>query len=114
MASYIIKREIAITRQEGDTGSVEILVPKVVPLAGCELSFQVYDRTNKVVLRKDDDDWTREDADTHVKVSCELDRADTLNKPGTHWWELFVVGTDTHLTIGKGNFIVLPRKSKSV
>ena len=103
MASYIIKQEITIERQEGDTSDLEILVPEVLDMATYEPTFYVIDRAKNKLITKLPADFVI-DGQT---ITTNFAIGDTAGKVGKYRWQLEISnGTNTY-TIGRGNFVII-------
>lgn len=106
MASFLIKREFELVRQEGDYADVSFVVPDVLELvAGSTAKFQVSASTGRVMISKDM-------TVNGQNLSAVLDPADTKGKAGKHRWELQVIIDNKPYTIGRGNFEIKPESIK--
>ena len=103
MTTYLIAREIPITRQEGDVADIVITVPAVLSLVGKKVRFQVRDINGRVIMDKKDAGLT---IDGQV-ISIPLYPDDTTRRAGKHRWELEVSDDNGPITIGKGPFIII-------
>lgn len=102
MATYLIKREFELVRQEGDYADVSFVVPDVLELIeGSTAKFQVLASTGRVIINKDV-------TVNGQNISVVLEPADTKGKPGRHRWELQVTIDNKPYTIGRGNFEIKP------
>lgn len=102
MATYLISREITITRQEGDAADVVVTVPATLSMTGKTARFQVRDSGNRVIINKED-----EIAIVGQGITILLDPEDTARHSGRHRWELEVRDANGPITIGRGDFIIV-------
>jgi len=125
MATFIVDETITITRKEGNTADIEILLGEEMELEGNEVVMQVYDKTNRLVFEKTNADWTRDDYTANPDdpadfsgtiIRCLLSREDTNNKPGNHFFELYLTNAkrNPHYIIAEGPFVILPNRSKTL
>jgi hypothetical protein len=105
MATYLIKREITITRQEGDTADVVIVVPDVIDMGNYEAHFSVKDNSRRTVMNKETGNGTAYVSGQTITIP--LAATDTKNKPGKHRWELQLTNETEVITIGRGNFVIV-------
>ena len=103
MTTYLIAREITITRQEGDLADIVITVPAVITLVGKTVRFQVRDINGRVIMDKKDAGVSIADQ----VISIPLYPDNTLRRAGKHRWELEVSDSDGPITIGKGPFVII-------
>jgi hypothetical protein len=103
MPTYLIGKEIAITRQEGDVADIVVTVPDILSMDGKTARFQVRDAGNRMIINKDQ---TGIDIDGQI-ITIELQPADTSKKSGKYRWELEVADDDGPITIGRGNFDIV-------
>ena len=103
MATYLIAREITITRQEGDVADIVITVPAALSMTARTPVFQVRDTSNRAIINKTTPAIT---VQAQV-INIPLLPADTKGKPGKHRWELQVTDTNGPVTIGRGNFEII-------
>ncbi len=104
MATYLIKREISITRQEGDTAEVTIIVPEVINMQNYNARFTVKNNSRRSLIDK-----KSQDGDiiiTGQTITVPLLVADTKGKSGKHSWELEISSTNDVFTIGRGIFMI--------
>jgi len=101
--SYIIKNEIEIRRQEGDTGNITIIIPEQIDLDGMVPILHVVDRKLNTIFKKEDSDWSINDQ----TISCSLLPTDTRGKSGNHKWELQLQSLNEVITVGRGNFLII-------
>jgi hypothetical protein len=104
MTTYLIKAQITITRQEGDTADIVITVPALLSMTGYEAQFKVYNTAGQAVLSKASPATITVDGQI---ITIPLLAADTKGKPGTHKWELQIAKTGSVITIGKGQFVIV-------
>lgn len=105
MATYLIKSEKTITRQEGDSADLGIIVPEALPLtAPVSAKFVVKDVTGRTLITK-----TSPDAITisGQNITLAFQPSETKSKSGTHRWELEITTAGNTYTIGRGNFIIM-------
>lgn len=102
MATYLISREIAIVRQEGDAADIAVTVPAELSMTGKTARFQVRDSGNRVIINKDD-----EIAIVGQAITIVLAPDDTARHAGNHRWELEVSDANGPITIGRGNFTIV-------
>ena len=105
MATYLIKREITITRQEGDTADVVIVVPEVINMENYNARFAVKDNIGKTVFEKKSEN--SEMTITGQTITIPLLVADTKKKAGKHRWELQITNENEVITIGRGFFVIV-------
>ncbi len=109
--------EQTITRQEGNTGTLEFTVPKTVMAddpsvtADTDLYFVVY-RAGEKQFEKDT--WTVTDDTTRWEVVAEMEESDTLGIKGTNRWELWLVTAAKNERIGAGDFEIVKTKERKV
>ena len=99
MATYLISREISITRQEGDAADVVVTVPSTLSMTGKTARFQVRDSGNRVIINKED-----EIAIVGQGITILLAPEDTARHAGKHRWELEVSDANGPIKIGGGDF----------
>lgn len=109
MPTYIIDREIAITRQEADTADVVFTVPDLLDMSRfSEVRFQVANSMRSNVLKKS---LTEGSLSLQGQViTVPLQSADTKGKSGKFKWELEISNATEVITIGRGDFIVVPQQ----
>jgi hypothetical protein len=100
MPSYIIKKEILITRQAGDSFDIVITIPSTHPMAGATIKFAIALRNMVFVLK------TLEDCVVNgQELTILFQPADTRGKSGPYNWELeHTSSTGFVSTLGKGPF----------
>lgn len=106
--SYIAT-EIALTRQEGDTGSIVLIVPDVIDLSTFTVvKFCVF-RSGVAFIYKELDDSSGDLTVDGQTITVVLNEEDTQGYKGTNYWECEISGNPDEeiITIGKGEFIVL-------
>jgi hypothetical protein len=106
MATYLIKKEITITRQEGDSADIVIVVPNVIDMSLYDAQFQVRDTTlRRLIISKTSNAGISIAGQT---LTIPLATDDTKNKAGKHRWELQLSNnTPEIITIGRGTFIIV-------
>lgn len=106
MATYLIGSEIHISRQEGDTADIVLVVPSVLDLSNfTEVKFQVKNAT-KTIISKSLTGTTISVSDQTITIP--LLTTDTKSKPGVHRWELEISNdTPEVITIARGNFTIV-------
>ena len=105
MATFLIKREITITRQEGDTADVVIVVPDVINMTNYQARFSAKDSNGRTVFDK-----KSENAELTISgqtITVPLLIADTKRKAGKHRWELQITNENEVITIGRGVFVIV-------
>ena len=106
MPTYLVKKEIAITRQEGDTADVVFTVPEVLDLSLYLIRFHVMDNNRRFIFYKNTEVGTiQKDGQT---ITIPLSALDTKTKTGTHRWEMELFNQNENITIGKGSFVIIP------
>ena len=103
--TYIILKEITISRQEADTASLVFEVPEVLPIASRTITFQVIDRKKEVILEIAGAQWYKEGQ----IISATLNPADTDGLAGRHRWALIAQDSNTRYNIGAGPFTIIPK-----
>lgn len=103
MATYLIKSEKSITRQEGDSADIIVNVPALFPLVGASVRFGVYDNSGIRKIYKSGDAITIE----AQKITIPLLPADTKGLPNSLVWEMEVEIAGNVYTIGRGKFIII-------
>jgi len=109
MATYLIAREITITRQEGDVADIVITVPAILSMTGRTVKFEVRNANGSVQLAKTGSSLTV----TGQIISIPLLPADTEGKPGKFTWECEISDANGPITIGKGAFVIVKTDIKS-
>lgn len=105
MATYIISREIDLTRQEGDTADIVFVVPAA-------LDMDLFTEVKFLAVKRGVDTIDKSVSGGTITVSDQtitipLLAADTKSKSGEHKWELEVSNaTPEIITIGKGTLTV--------
>lgn len=105
MATYLIKREIQIARQEGDTADVVVVVPDVIDMGNYQARFVVKDSSRRAVIDKKSVDGVL--TVTGQTITIPLLVADTKGKAGKHRWELQLTNATEVITIGRGAFVII-------
>lgn len=100
MSTYLIGREITITRQTGDVADLVITVPDVLPLTGLQVWFRVVDLNNQNIIEKLPDDITI----AGQVITIHLEEGETKNHIGKYRWSLWVTGP---IHIGRGDFEII-------
>ena len=109
MASYIISKEINITRQEGDTADVVFNVPSILDMSPfTEVKFQVKSGSATII--------SKSLSGSSISVSGQvitiaLAASDTKGKASGRW-ELEVSADSDIKTIGRGDFNIIPELIK--
>ncbi len=101
--SYLVKRPLKITRQEGDTGSVVFIVPDTIPMTGKTATFAVVSKTGVPIFTKTGGQIT---VDTQT-ITVPLVANDTKTWQGVHFWELQVTSLTEVITLGRGDFEII-------
>jgi len=108
MATYLIKEDIDITRQEGDTADIEFTVPAMLDLVSYPIvKFQTKKKYGGTIIL--DKTVGSGLAVAGQVVTVTLDSVDTkgVNR-GTFKWELEISNTTPEIiTIGRGTFDVV-------
>jgi hypothetical protein len=108
MATYIIDREISITRQEADTADVVFTVPDMIDMSLYPtVKFQVSNSMRTAILKKSTDENSL--AIEAQIINVPLLPVDTHGKSGTFRWELEISNANETITIGRGIFVVIPQ-----
>ena len=107
MATYLIKSEKTITRQEGDTPApVVFVVPDSLNMSGYHVKFEVRNASLRRIISKSTEDGSIS-VDGQV-ISIPLLESDTKGNPGTHRWEMqFFNNTPEIITTGRGPFLII-------
>jgi hypothetical protein len=105
MPSYIVKKQITIRRQMGDTGDIVFNVPIILPITSREVSFTVKDSRGYLVFDKNTQNGSILKSAQTIAIALVV--ADTLNHSGSHHWELKLTAPSEVITIGKGIFDIL-------
>lgn len=108
MATYLIGREIPITRQEGDNADIVIQVPVELSLAGdVSLRFQVTDKKDTYVVFEKNIGNGATIAGQVITII--LLPEDTTGFNGVFKWELEVTKASDYgiVTIGRGDFKII-------
>lgn len=104
MQSYIVRTRVSLTRQAGDTGSIEFIVPALLDLTGMSAIFKVMDTSTTPLFTKE----TPTDITiVGQTVTVNLYNVDTANKCGSYTWELQVNDENQVITIGKGDLEIV-------
>ena len=107
MASYTIKRDITIIRQEGDNSDVIITIPDVLNIDNADITFLVVTSTKDEIIKKTLLDGITKDSQI---ITVKLDPVDTKGYYGNHKWELQLndqtVDSYGIVTVGKGIFTI--------
>jgi len=109
MATYIIKREKAITRQAGDyPAPIVVVVPESIDMTDYDAQFKVIASSRRTIFSKTTSGGTiTKDGQT---LTIPLTEADTKGKNGSHTWEMQITKTGEVITIGRGKFTILNEK----
>jgi len=111
MDTFLIKTEKTITRQEGDTAGISILVP--TPPNGIDLdtydaTFVVVNSDGVEIIRKESFSSVPGITITDQTIDIPLYVDDTTTYAGEHRWELQLSNaTPEVITIGRGDFIII-------
>ena len=111
-SSFLVRAEVTITRQEGDTGSIEFIIPATIDMTGMDVIFEVQDVDEQSVFKKESDvSETQIEIDLADSrgqyVAILLDGTETKGFAATdHRWELQVSDGDDIITVGKGTFVI--------
>ena len=106
--TYIILREIPISRQEADTGNLVFEVPEFLPITSRTITFQVIDRNEELIIEISGAQWHK----NGQIISTTLNPADTDGLAGKHRWTLVVQDANTRYNIGAGPFTIIPKLAK--
>jgi len=127
MASYLISKEIKITRQEGDNGDIVFIIPDTLSLLFASAIFQVRDRFNQTIISKTTADGSmvisypeetiiNDEGDEEIiikqQITVYLLPTDTKGHKGCIGkWELQLtdntVGSYGIVTTGRGSFEII-------
>lgn len=99
MATYLIAREITITRQSGDVADIAVRVPDLLPMEGRSARFQVFDSSGRLLIDKDETILQEGQV-----ITIPLLPQDTQGLSGRFQWELEVRDGSGPVTIGRGPF----------
>lgn len=103
MATFLIKNEKRIVRQQGDDCDVVFTVPDVFPLVNPQVKFWIFNNPNVGAIIKGNADMTI----SGQQITIPINAADTANKSGTFSWELEVQQGGKKTTIGRGKFEIV-------
>lgn len=104
MATYLIKQEKQITRQEGDTADVVFTLPELINPSEYEIKFSVFSNVAQgTLLFEKQEEITIEEQVVTVPILP----ADTLHQEGDRYWELSISNESAKHTIGKGKFKIV-------
>jgi hypothetical protein len=109
MATYLIKSEKTITRQEGDTADIVMVVPAALDMdLYPDVIFLVVNSDAETVFQKDTIESTPTITVIDQTITIPLLDTDTKGYAGEHRWELQVADFSTPdiRTIGRGDFII--------
>jgi hypothetical protein len=109
MATYLIKAEKTITRQEGDTADIVLVVPVALDMdLYPDVIFWVVDTEGTKIMEKNSMDSDPAITVTDQTITIPITISDTTGHPGEFRWEL-QIGNDTPevITIGRGDFIIV-------
>lgn len=108
MASFVVKKEIKIQQQEGDSGDISIQVPAILPITDTDVTFRVYNGSRTIFEKTKPAIQV-----TGQNILIPLNITDTDGNSGAHAWELIISNnTNGHWTIGKGIFEIIERLIK--
>jgi len=103
MNSYIVNTRVDLIRQAGDTGSIEFVVPALLPLTGMSAIFEVVNNVGTVIFTKE----TPTDIDIDGQtITVNLANVDTAEISGQYSWELQINSLTEIITIGKGTLTI--------
>ena len=105
MPTYLIKREIPITRQEGDTADVVFIVPEVLDMALYSVRFSVTNQLKKSKIFKSSENQNIIIGGQTLLIPLSSD--DTKYHSGNYRWELELFNETEQITIGKGAFNII-------
>jgi hypothetical protein len=108
--SYIVRTRKTITRQAGDSGSIEVIVPETLSLSGWSVYFEVTDAKLVPIFTKDSEEDTIAIEDQTIYVL--LSREDTSELEGVYNWEMEIYKGDDTITIGKGQYIIIKETAR--
>lgn len=103
MATYLIAKEITITRKEGDKSDVVFTVPEIIDLADKTVRFGIFRQDGSEVHVP----LPENIAKSGQVITIDFPADAFLGQEGTHVWELEVSANDSPITIGKGDFKIL-------
>jgi len=102
MATFLIKKEKTITRQQGDTSDVTFVFPDVINPEDFSIKFSVWSNVSQGTLLFEK---TQDDMEIGEQtVAIPIDREDTVTVNGDRYWELVIYNEHVTHTIGKGTF----------
>lgn len=106
MPRYLVKTEILITVQEGDTPApVEFIVPDILDMSTYHIRFKVFGTNRQTIFTKTDEDSSI--TVTGQLISIPMLVSDTTGKSDTHRWEAELYNnTPEIITIGRGPFVI--------
>lgn len=106
MSTVLVAKKINISRQEGDTADVEMIIPDGFDMTAYSGLFQVYNSHRDCIITK----TTAGNGGITIdgqKILVKLDEKDTDGFGGTHSWFYRILKEGVRLTIGKGQFIII-------
>lgn len=102
MATYLIGSETTITRQEGDSADIVMVVPDTLDMDSYpNVKLQV--KTTKGVLLIDKATGSGISV-TGQTITVTLNPVDTKNRSGRHKWECEINDGTNYITIARGPF----------
>jgi hypothetical protein len=107
MATFLIKKEYKITRQEGDDCDVVLVLPSILPInINTNYTFTVtgsIQSSNKVLFKKLNANMTI----SGLNITIPINAADTKNKVGISRWEFQIETNGKIITVGRGDFEII-------
>lgn len=110
MPTYLIKRETAITRQEGNTADVTLVIPDIIDMNLYEAEFKIVNASHRTILSKSSVAGTLVISGQVIEIP--LPAGDTEDKAGNHLWELEIYNQTQRFTIGRGKFIIIRKYTR--
>jgi hypothetical protein len=103
MDSFIVKKEIKLVRQVGDTGSIEFIVPNLIPIVGKTVEFKTFYQDDAILDKSTTNGTITVQAQ---KISISLSVGDVPERGNFHW--TLKIKTQTQITtIGKGTLDIV-------
>jgi hypothetical protein len=107
MPTYLIKKEIHLARQEGDTAEITFVMPAIIDMSLFGVLFMVSDKLReRIICKSSADNQISIDGQT---ITIPLLKADTLEHPGKHNWEMQIFNANQSITTGKGQFVIIEK-----
>lgn len=110
--SYIVRTRNTITRQAGDTGSIQLVVPAELSITNYDVYFEVVDNKGESVFTRDTEEATIEKDGQNIYVL--LDEENTSGLSGVYEWEMELYSDTETITIGKGQFVIIKENAKRI